>query len=284
MKRNLFVFLFLLLSTPAFLQKDIISGKIQRFFDAMYSADTTTLNSLLYAEATFNTLLINEDLRVFKITNKNDFFNGVFQMRNSRWEEHLHDIHIHVDDMIATAWAPYSFYIGNRLTHCGINIFNFIRLKDNQWVIASLIDTRDNSGACRNDKSSINKMLNEWHQAATNADFDKYFSFFSASAVYLGTDITERWTTNEFSAFAKPYFERGKAWEFTKARRDITMAPFSNNIAWFDEDLNTWMGPCRGSGIAILTDGGWRIQQYVLSVAVPNESIEDYLKILVEGE
>lgn len=284
MGKNIFICLFLATSLSAFSQEDIISGKIRRFFDAMYAADTATLNTLLYGEATLNTLLVNEELKVFKATSKNDFFNGVYQMSNSRWEEHLHDIQIHINDMIATAWTPYSFYIGNRLTHCGVNVFNFIKLKDDQWVIASLMDTRDNSETCRNDKFNVNKLLNEWHQAATDADFEKYFSFFSPSAVYLGTDITERWTVKEFAAFAKPYFERGSAWEFTKVRRDITMAPFSDDIAWFDEDLDTWMGPCRGSGIAVLTDGGWKIQQYVLSVAVPNDSIRDYLKILGEGE
>ena len=106
--------------------------------------------------------------------------------------------------------------------------------------------------------------------------------YFSTTAIYIGTDIAERWTVNEFKNFAKPYFDKGTAWDFKKTRRNITMASFSNNLAWFDEDLETWMGPCRGSGIAVLTETGWKIQHYVLSVAVPNDKIQAYLKVLAE--
>ena len=115
----------------------------------------------------------------------------------------------------------------------------------------------------------IEKTLNTWHKAAAEADFETYFSAMTEDAVYIGTDATENWNIAEFKTFAKPHFEKGKAWDFTALERNIY---FSKNgqIAWFDELLKTWMGLCRGSGILVKEKGEWKIKHYVLSMTIPN--------------
>ena len=86
--------------------------------------------------------------------------------------------------------------------------------------------------------------------------------------VFLGTDATERWEAPAFRAYAHPHFARGKAWSFRAARRAVTVR---GDLAWFDEDLETQnLGPARGSGVLSLRDGKWLIEQYVLSITVPN--------------
>ena len=54
--------------------------------------------------------------------------------------------------------------------------------------------------------------------------------------------------------FCKPYFDKGKAWDFKASNRIITYGA-DETIAWFDEDLDTWMRGCRGSGICVLKKG-----------------------------
>jgi hypothetical protein len=46
------------------------------------------------------------------------------------------------------------------------------------------------------------------------------------------------------------------------------------NTVWFDELIATWMGTCRGSGVLEKRGDSWKIKQYVLSVAIPNEDIQ----------
>jgi hypothetical protein len=36
-------------------------------------------------------------------------------------------------------------------------------------------------------------------------------------AIFIGTDATENWNKMQFQAFAKPFFDRGKAWSFAKS-------------------------------------------------------------------
>lgn len=124
------------------------------------------------------------------------------------------------------------------------------------------------------EKEAIDNMLISWHKAAADADFDAYFGHMTDDSVFIGTDATENWQNDEFRAFSKPYFDKGKAWTFTTLERNIYIDS-DKNIAWFDEHLKTQMGICRGSGVVIKVNGIWKIKHYVLSIAIPNENVSE---------
>ena len=124
-----------------------------------------------------------------------------------------------------------------------------------------------------NIKKSIDTIMNDWHLAATEANFDNYFNKMDSISVFIGTDATENWTKKAFSEFSKPYFDKGKAWDFTTLERNIYVND-SGDFVWFDELLKTWMGTCRGSGVLQKNDKTWKIKHYVLSVAIPNDDIK----------
>ena len=126
---------------------------------------------------------------------------------------------------------------------------------------------------------TINNLLDNWHKAAADADLENYFNKMSDDAIYLGTDASERWTKDEFYKFCKPYFNKGKAWDFKPSNRHIY---FSDDLktAWFEETLDTWMENCRGSGILVFKENNWKIKHYNLAVAVPNDVVKDYVKLL----
>ena len=93
----------------------------------------------------------------------------------------------------------------------------------------------------------IDTVMQAWHQAATDADFEKYFSYFeSDSSIFMGTDATERWTVAEFKPWSKPYFDRGTAWSFMPVQRYVYFSE-DGRTAWFDEELDTPnLGPSLG--------------------------------------
>jgi hypothetical protein len=126
----------------------------------------------------------------------------------------------------------------------------------------------------------LDSALNRWHAAAARADVT-FFDFIAEDGVYIGTADSERWVKQEFMQFAKPYFERGSAWDFKPYDRQIMLGA-NGEYAWFSELLTTWMGVCRGSGILVRKSDGWKLKQYHLSVTVPNEIIGDFIK-LVDG-
>lgn len=132
------------------------------------------------------------------------------------------------------------------------------------------------------DKSKIDETLTNWHQAAAKAEFDNYFGFLTDDAIFMGTDATEHWNKEEFKKFSKPYFDRGRAWNFTALERNIYFDKGSELI-WFDELLNTQMKLCRGSGVMVKQGDEWKIKQYVLSMTIPN-ALSDSIVVIKSNE
>ncbi len=132
-------------------------------------------------------------------------------------------------------------------------------------------------------KKEINSVLDAWHKAAGEADFDTYFGLMTKDGVFIGTDAMENWQSQAFKEFSKPYFDRGKAWNFTAVERNIYVND-TNDFAWFDELLDTQMKLCRGSGVLKKVNGNWKIAHFVLSIAVPNENVDELVQIKKEKD
>ena len=130
----------------------------------------------------------------------------------------------------------------------------------------------------QDNKNEINVVINGWHKAASAANFNDYFSALTDDSIFIGTDPTENWNKTEFEAFAKPYFEKGKAWNFTPIERNIYFSE-DKKTAWFDELLDTQMKICRGSGILVKINNTWKIKHYVLSMTIPNDNTDEVVKI-----
>ena len=125
-------------------------------------------------------------------------------------------------------------------------------------------------------EEDLHKIIDSWHQAASDANAEVFFGLMDTNFIYLGTDATERWNKTEFYKFAKPYFDRGKAWDFKPWQRSIIFSSDRETV-WFDELLDTWMGTCRGSGVMIYLNKEWKITHYNLAVTISNDLIEDFI-------
>ena len=135
-----------------------------------------------------------------------------------------------------------------------------------------------NVNAQDNHKTQINITLDAWHKAAAEANYTNYFDALTDDAVFIGTDATENWNKSAFQAYAKPYFDKGKAWSFTALERHIYFSE-DKKTAWFDELLDTRMKICRGSGVLVFVNNQWKIKHYVLSMTIPNDNTDEIIKI-----
>lgn len=126
-------------------------------------------------------------------------------------------------------------------------------------------------------ETNVNTLLDNWHKAASEANYEGYFSKMDSVSVFIGTDATENWTKKQFENFSKPHFDKGKAWSFKALERNIYVND-AKNFVWFDELLETWMGTCRGSGVLEKKDKTWKIKHYVLSIEIPNNDVKAVIK------
>ena len=117
-------------------------------------------------------------------------------------------------------------------------------------------------------QEDLDSLLNGLHLDAHKGNFESYFDRYSTDAVFLGTDKAERWTIEEFKAYAKPAFSDGHGWTYAVIERNWEG---DGNTRWFDEILlNEKLGHCRGTGVVELIKGEWKISHYALTMLVPN--------------
>ena len=131
----------------------------------------------------------------------------------------------------------------------------------------------------RHQTLDVDAFLDNWHMAASKASYSDYFSKLDGDAIYLGTQWDERWNKKEFSDFAKPYFDRGRAWDFKPINRTCSFST-DKKLVWFDETLETWMGVCRGSGVIRNYDDSLKIVQYNLSVTISNDLVHEFVDLI----
>jgi ketosteroid isomerase-like protein len=126
-------------------------------------------------------------------------------------------------------------------------------------------------------------LLDDFHDAASKADGARYFGHFAKDGLFLGTDGSERWTLDEFRAYAKPHFDQGKGWTYRATSRHVDLDP-GGQFAWFDEALeNAKLGACRGTGVLRRHDGRWKVVQYHLTISIPNDLAEELAKRIKEA-
>jgi hypothetical protein len=130
----------------------------------------------------------------------------------------------------------------------------------------------------------IEALLDRFHKAASAARFDEYFSLFAPDGIFIGTDAEERWTQDEFKSYTKPYFDKGRGWTYVPVTRHVNVSSDGRHAS-FDELLdNADLGRCRGTGVVRRIDGAWKIEQYHLTIPVPNALASDIVKRIRAGK
>ena len=132
--------------------------------------------------------------------------------------------------------------------------------------------------SAQEDVKKLDQLIHDWHKAASEAKFETYFNCLTDDFIFLGTAPGERWRKKEFQEFSKPFFDRGKAWDFKASNRIWNFAK-DGKTAWFDENLATWMQGCRGGGVCTKTRGLWSISYYNLTVLIENEKIKEFIEL-----
>lgn len=292
--KKLLCFLFLIISNAAWSQsvqeKEALVSTVKKLFDAMRAGDSTALRSVFAPSARLMTTFVNQKREpVIREESIDQFVKIIGSPHERVFDEKIWRYDVAIDENLAMLRAEYTFFLGDQLSHCGVDAFHLFKSNEG-WKIIQITDTRRKEN-CQTEAgeeiATLNRFLDNWHKAAAEADEDTFFGSMSEDAVYLGTDASEKWRRDEMREWSKKYFERESAWAFTPSNREIYLSD-NGKFAWFDESLDTWMGICRGSGVLQKYEGnsnetGWKIRQYNLAVTVPNELIKDFIDLVKKG-
>jgi Putative lumazine-binding len=141
------VCLFILSATfvaPVFSQKEekAIKEVINHFFNAMSSGDTATLKSTCTETPVFQTFMKDKDGNMQVYTEDfNDFLKFVASPGKDKFKEEVAFDAIHFEASLASVWAPYTFFLNGKVSHCGTDSFQLVKTTEG-WKIQYIIDTR----------------------------------------------------------------------------------------------------------------------------------------------
>lgn len=122
--------------------KELILQQIETLFDGMRAGDSSAVSNVFLPDATMQSISIDREGNTRLSTGSiAGFKNAVGTPHDKIWDERVANIKVNIDGEMATAWVPYSFYLGDSFSHCGVNSFQFIKTK-NGWKALSIVDTR----------------------------------------------------------------------------------------------------------------------------------------------
>lgn len=146
MKKPLLL-LILLLSGSVFSQtsKDEASARklVDDFFVALHAQDTLALRNLADEGVKLQSIFTNRKGETKLITETySKFLESLAKIPDSiKFEEKLHNYEVIVNGHMANVLTPYTLYVNDKVSHCGVNSFQLFREED-EWKLIYLVDTR----------------------------------------------------------------------------------------------------------------------------------------------
>jgi hypothetical protein len=124
-------------------QQQEVQKTIEYFFEGFHQKDTTKLKSVC-ADTIILQSISESVIKGNKLSDETvkEFYKSIASIPSSmKFQEKILSYNIQIDGVMAHVWAPYEFYLNDKLSHSGVNTFTLFKEKDS-WKIIYLIDTR----------------------------------------------------------------------------------------------------------------------------------------------
>jgi hypothetical protein len=123
-----------------------VMAVVQQLFDGMRARDTSKMRATLHPDARLFTTGVKDSVPTVTIASITTWLSGVPTARPGLLlDERLHNPVVKVDGGLASVWAEYTFYLGDQLSHCGVDTFHLVKTVAG-WRIIDLADTRRREG------------------------------------------------------------------------------------------------------------------------------------------
>ncbi|HEX5726779.1 MAG TPA: nuclear transport factor 2 family protein [Longimicrobiaceae bacterium] len=123
-----------------------VRAVVDRMFDGMRRGDSVAVRSVFHPQARLQTTAVRDGRLMVREDSISAFVRAVGTPHEQVFDERISNVVIHIDGPLALAWMDYSFHLGDRFSHCGVNLFQLVRSPGEDWKVLSIIDTRRREG------------------------------------------------------------------------------------------------------------------------------------------
>ncbi len=115
---------------------------IESLFDGMRAGDSTMVRNCFHKNATMESAFTDKTgIPRLETGTIDGFCEAVGSPHDQIWDEKIWSYDIKIDGIMASVWTEYSFYLGERKLHCGVNAFLMFK-SEKGWSILRIMDTR----------------------------------------------------------------------------------------------------------------------------------------------
>lgn len=148
--KNTLAFVLIFWSTTAFCQFDYqedgaIRAVINKLFKGLQTGDTALVRSCMDPSIRMQTAYMDASTGLTRLEEESvdSFLMQIARIREQQLpvDEKLLTCDIKTDVPMATAWAPYDFYVNGVKSHSGVNAFQLFK-SSSGWKIIQICDTR----------------------------------------------------------------------------------------------------------------------------------------------
>lgn len=123
-------------------EEESVKSAIRQLFDGMKKGDSAMVKDIFDEKAIMQTVITSPNEGVIvRSASIQKFITAVGTPHTDVWDERITFDKIMIDGPLASVWTPYSFYLGSRFSHCGVNSFQLCKSAKG-WKIIYLVDTR----------------------------------------------------------------------------------------------------------------------------------------------
>jgi hypothetical protein len=138
----LFLFCSFLAITQAQSDKKAIKSVINQFFIGLSTGDTVLIKSTCTEKPILQTYMKSKTGKL-QVTSLefSKFVEMIGTPSKNKFFEDIKFKAINLEQELATVWTPYTFYVNDKVSHCGTNAFQLVKTTEG-WKIQYILDTR----------------------------------------------------------------------------------------------------------------------------------------------
>jgi hypothetical protein len=125
---------------PAAREREVLDV-VQRLFDAMRAGDSAAIRALFEPGTRLQSVGTPQGTVTVSEDSLGRFLRVIGTPHAEVYDERIANERVLIDGPYAVVWVDYTFYVGERKSHCGVDVFQLIR-RPAGWRIFGLTDTR----------------------------------------------------------------------------------------------------------------------------------------------
>jgi hypothetical protein len=119
-----------------------VKQTVNNLFAGMKRTDTALIRLAFSDACVLQTVIKNKEGKIVILTEPLDsFIVTIGHPHPEIYDERITFDVVRIDGDLAMVWAPYKFYLGDKLSHCGVDSFQLVKI-NGDWKIQYLVDTR----------------------------------------------------------------------------------------------------------------------------------------------